>query len=145
STMATMLAALSEYLDGTSEVKTDEPQKPTGGARKSDAVVKVSATAEKPDAAGKQVVTVTLAIDDGWYTYGNPVGNKDMESSETTIEVSGKGKPKVLKVEYPKGTTKKDRLLDMDIEYLIYEGKVTIKATVQRGADDTEPLEVTAK
>jgi DsbC/DsbD-like thiol-disulfide interchange protein len=91
------------------------------------------------------VVTVTLHIDDGWYTYGNPVGNSDLAGSETTIVVAGKGKPKVVGIEYPKGTLRKDKVLDQEIEYLIYEGKVTIKATVQRAAGDTEPIEITAK
>jgi uncharacterized protein len=146
STLTTMLAALGEYLDvaAGAEAKGEEPKK-NGGAKKSDSVVKVTADAEPPDAAGKQVVTVSLAIDDGWYTYGNPVGNKDMEGTETTVKVAGKGNPKLLGVEYPKGTPKKDKVLDMDIEYMIFEGKVTIKATVQRAMNDMEPIEVSVK
>ena len=36
------------------------------GAKKSDSVVKVAASADKPDADGKQSVTITLVIDKGW-------------------------------------------------------------------------------
>ena len=41
---------------------------------KSDSVVKATAAAAKPDADGKQTVTLTLAIDKGWHLYANPVG-----------------------------------------------------------------------
>src|SRR5262245_15872359 len=108
------------------------------GPKTSEAVVKVSAKAEKPDADGKQVVTVTLEVDKGWHTYANPVGLEDLESSQTVVDVSGKNKPELVKVDYPKGKLVKDVVGD----YSIYEGKVTIKATVQRTKGDSEPLEV---
>jgi len=145
SALSTMLVALGEYLEVTAEAKPDDLKKPDRKPNKSDSKVKVSAVAEKPDAGGKQVVSVTLEIDTGWYTYANPVGNKDFEGGETTLKVAGKGNPKVLGIEYAKGQAKKSKLPDGEIEYLIYEGKVTFKATVQRMANDAEPLDVTVK
>jgi DsbC/DsbD-like thiol-disulfide interchange protein len=112
-----------------------------GAATKSDARVKVEAKADKPGNDGKQVVTVTLAIDKGWHTYANPVGNKDLEGVQTTVTVSAKAKPEV-KVEYPAGTLHKDAVVG---DYRVYEDKVTIKAVVQRAAGDAGPLEVVVK
>jgi hypothetical protein len=40
----------------------------------SEAAVKVSAAADKPDASGKQTVTITIAIDKAYHIYANPVG-----------------------------------------------------------------------
>jgi uncharacterized protein YyaL (SSP411 family) len=115
-----------------------------GGAKKSDSVVKVTAKAEpeKPGADGKQVVTVTLEIDKGWHTYANPVGLEDLASSQTEVSVSSKTKPQVVKVEYPEGKEINDTVVG---KYKVYEGKVSIKATVERAAGDTGPLEITVK
>src|SRR4051812_18969818 len=68
---------------------------------KSESKVKASATADKPGADGKQVVTITLDIEKGWHTYANPVGLQDLTDTQTTVTVSGKGKPEVIKIEYP--------------------------------------------
>src|SRR5262245_44430356 len=67
--------------------------------KKSDTVVKASATADKPGADGKQVVTVTLTIDPKYHLYANPVGNPDLESSQVVLKAGGKAK--LEKVEYP--------------------------------------------
>ena len=112
------------------------------GAKKSDAVVKVSAAADKPDADGKQVVTVTLDIESGWHTYANPVGLEDLAEVQTTVTIAGKGKPQLVKVEYPEGKPVKDKVVG---DYRVYEGKVQIKATVRRAKDDAGPLEVSVK
>ena len=111
------------------------------GAKKSDSVVKVNVTADKPGTDGKQVVTVTLTMDKGWHTYANPVGNKDLNEVQTTVTISGKNKPEA-KIEYPMGVLVKD---DVVGDYKVYEDKVTIKATVQRAKGDTDPLEVAVK
>lgn len=113
-----------------------------GGAKKSDAVVKASVAAAKPDTDGKQVVTVTLAIDPGWHIYANPPGLEDLAAGQTTVSVTGKTKPKEVKVDYPAGKVIKDTVLG---EYLVYEDKVTIKATVHRAPKDSGPLEVAVK
>ena len=48
----------------------------------SDSVVKATATASKPDADGKQTVTITLTIDPKYHLYANPVGNQDFDSNQ---------------------------------------------------------------
>jgi DsbC/DsbD-like thiol-disulfide interchange protein len=108
--------------------------------KKSDAVVKVTLKAdpEKPGADGQQVVTVNLAIDKGWHVYANPVGNKDLESSQTVVKVSAKNPPQV-QMAYPEGKLIKDK---DNGDYRTYEDKTAIKATVRRTAGDRGPLEV---
>src|SRR5262249_51633681 len=75
-----------------------------GPGKKSDAVVKADARADKPGADGQQTVTVTLDVSKPWHLYANPVGNKDLADVETTVSVAGKAK--VEKVEYPAGKVK---------------------------------------
>ncbi len=113
-----------------------------GGGKKSDSEVKVSAKAGKPDDAGKQVVTVTLAINKGWHVYANPVGNADLRSSQTVITVSAKEKLDQVKVAYPPGKVINDKLVG---DYRTYEDKVDIVATVQRARGDAGPLEVSVR
>lgn len=113
-----------------------------GQGKKSDSVVKVTATATKPDDDGKQVVTVTLAHDSGWHTYANPVGQEDLANAQTVITVSAKTKPEDVKVEYPAGKLVKDKVVG---DYKVYEEKTTIKAVIKRAKGDTSPLEVSVK
>lgn len=107
--------------------------------RDSSDVVKTTAKADKINADGKQIVTVTLAIDRDWHVYANPVGLDDLQSAETVVEISGKNKTLSVKIAYPKGKLQKDEVVG---DYSIYEGKVEIKATVQRDKGDNGPLEV---
>jgi uncharacterized protein YyaL (SSP411 family) len=129
--LTAMAAALVMYLEPNAQ-----------GAKKSDDKVKVSASADKPDAEGKQVVTVTLDVEKGWHVYANPPGNEDLVSVQTTVTVSAKTKPEDVKVEYPPGKEIKDSVLG---KYKVYEDKVKIKATVKRAKSDTSPLEVSVK
>jgi uncharacterized protein len=108
-------------------------------ARKSDSVVKVDATMDKPDADGKQTVTITLDIENGWHVYANPVENEDLTNAQTVVSISAKNKLENVKVEYPVGKLQKDH----DDKYKIYEGKVAIKAKVKRAKGDSNPLEIT--
>jgi hypothetical protein len=108
----------------------------------SDAMVKVAATATKPDADGNQVVTINLDVAKPWHLYANPVGNEGLEDSQVVVTVSAKEKPEVVKVEYPEGQLVKDPVAG---DYRIYEGKVTIKAQVRRARGDTSPLEVSVR
>jgi uncharacterized protein YyaL (SSP411 family) len=143
--MPAMAAVVDEYLAAAPQQPGGQPasRQPAGGApKRSEAVVKVTATADKPSADGKQTVTVTLAIDKDWHTYANPVGNSDLESARTTVTVDGKAKPRGVKVEYPKGKKVKDPLVG---DYQVYEGNIEIKAVVERAAGDTGPLDVTVK
>src|SRR5258708_39690200 len=68
---------------------------------KSDSVVKATAVAGKPDADGKQTVTLTLAIDKGWHLYANPVGQEDLASVQTTVKVKAKSAVDNVNVDYP--------------------------------------------
>jgi thiol:disulfide interchange protein len=110
-------------------------------AKKSDEVVKATAKADKPDADGKQVVTITLDIDKEFHIYANPIGNEDLASNQTVVTITGQGDPKV-KIEYPPGKVKPDKVVG---DYKIYKDKVTIKATVQRARGNGGPLEVAIK
>ncbi len=147
-TLTTLVAALDEYLDGPAGNPLAPAGQPAGGpgqaggAKRSDAVVKASATADKPGADGKQTVTIKLDIDKDWHVYANPVGNEGLDSAQTVVTISSAVKPQSVKVDYPKGKVVKDALVG---DYQVYEKSVTIKATVQRAAGDTGPLEVTVK
>jgi len=100
-------------------------------------VVKASAKADKPDAGGKQTVTITLDVKKPYHLYANPVGNKDLKSVQTAVAFTSKVSD--TKIDYPAGTVHKDKDFG---DYKIYEGKVTIKATVQRAKGDTGPLQL---
>jgi len=105
-------------------------------ARRSDAVVKVSAEAGAPDADGKQVLTVTLKIDDQWHIYAN-ILPKDFPGVPTSVKVSTRSKLEDVKVDYPEDKWIKEG------EYNAFEGTVPIKVTLRRSKGDTSPLEVT--
>jgi DsbC/DsbD-like thiol-disulfide interchange protein len=102
-------------------------------------MVKVTAAADKPDADGKQTVTITLVPESGWHVYANPVGHVDLEDAQTVVKITGKGKPEVVKIEYPAGKVEKDKIVG---EYKVYQDKTEIKAVVRRAKGDTEKLEV---
>jgi hypothetical protein len=109
---------------------------------KSDSVVKATAVAEKPDAEGKQVVTLTLAIDKGWHLYANPVGAEDFASVQTVVKVKARGALDNLKVSYPVGKEVKDPTLGA---YKVYEDMASITITANRAKGDNSPLELTVK
>src|SRR5579885_2832078 len=71
-------------------------------AVKSDSVVKVIASATRPDADGNQVVTLNLDIEKPYHVYANPVGNMDLEDTATTVTVP-KEKAETVKIDYPEG------------------------------------------
>ena len=148
-TLTTMVAALNEYLplqpvDITKIGKLPgmENYELPGAAIKSDSMVKVTASADKPAADGTQVVTVTMVIEKAWHAYANPIENEMLDTAKTVVKVSGKGEPKVEKIDYAKGVKVEDKIVG---DYMVYEGTVTIKATVKRAAGDKEPLEVSVK
>jgi hypothetical protein len=109
---------------------------------KSKSVVKVEVTADKPDADGKQSLTVTLEIDPDYSVYANPVGVKSFEEERTRVEVTRDGKPIDVKFAYPEG-----KLVEVKEtgSYRVYEKKVIIKGTVQRTKDDPLPLKVSVR
>ncbi len=104
---------------------------------KSESVVKVTATADKPGADGKQVVHIRLAIDKGWHTYANAIGTD--VGIPTSVTVAGRAEGDV-QIKYPTGKLVEDK----DGNYFIYEGDTTIDATVRRTKDDS-PLKVKVK
>ena len=114
----------------------------SAAAKSSADMVKVEASAGKIDADGKQEVTLTLNVEEGWHLYANPVGNEDLTSAQTTVKIASKTMPKDVKIDYPKGKVVEDKTVG---NYSTYEGKVVIKAKVSRAKDDTGPLDVTIK
>jgi DsbC/DsbD-like thiol-disulfide interchange protein len=112
------------------------------GGTRSDSEVKVAVEADKPDADGKQVITVKLEINRGWHIYSNPVGNDDLAAAQTVVKVDGKVKPVAVKIDYPKAHIIDDKILG---KYGTYGDKVAIKATVQRAPGDSGPLDVSVR
>jgi DsbC/DsbD-like thiol-disulfide interchange protein len=110
------------------------------GLKNSGDKVKVTATATKPDAAGKQTVTVTFVIDKGWHIYANPVGNELLAEAKTVVDIKSAGKPEVT-LKYPPGKVFQDK----DEKYRVYENKVSVQATVVRTIGDKGPLEVSVR
>lgn len=110
-------------------------------AKKSDSVVKVDIKADKPDADGKQTLTITLDIEKDWHIYANPVDNEDLSNAQTVVSVTSRGKLEDVKVAYPGGKLQADK----DEKYKVYEGRVAIKAQVKRARGDNGPLEVAIK
>jgi len=109
---------------------------------KSDSKVKIAAEASKPDADGKQLVTLSITIEKGWHLYANPVGNKDFEDSRTDVSIKAGQPLKDVKIEYPAGKVEKDTVVG---DYNVYEGTVVIKGQIRRAPGDTSPLEVSVK
>lgn len=100
-------------------------------------VVKTSVRASKIDAAGKQMVLITLMVDKGWHIYANPVNHRDFASSQTLVSINGPYRP-VVRIQYPAGKEHVDNLG----RYWVYEDTVNIQAEVTRSRGDTGPLEV---
>jgi DsbC/DsbD-like thiol-disulfide interchange protein len=101
--------------------------------------VKITAAGTKPDASGKQVITVTLNIEKGWVIYANPVGNGDYKLEECKVTVTSKAKLAGVKISYPPSKVVQNRLVG---NYNIWENKVIVTAIVTRDQDDTGPLTV---
>ncbi|HLJ95005.1 MAG TPA: DUF255 domain-containing protein [Gemmataceae bacterium] len=146
--LTAMAGALALHLEAQADrQEKDSPKKlpdESSGPKKSDSVVKVSATVqpEKPGPDGKQVVTVLLAVDKGWHIYANPPGLEDLVPVQTTVSIRAKTKLDEVKIDYPEGTVMPDMVLG---KYRVYENKVAIKATVRRAPGATEPIEVAVK
>lgn len=109
--------------------------------------VKVAVKAGQPDAAGKQLLTITLNIAKGWHLYANSVGYADLEGARTVVEIQAAVKPQAVKILYPPGKVHTDPDLKnpdgSPVRYRVYEEQVTIQAQVQRAAGDQGPLQVT--
>lgn len=110
-----------------------------GEPKKGTDVVKVVVAADKPDADGKQTVTISLTFMKPWRLLANPVGNDGLVKGQTEVTIAGKGKPKVVKIDYPAGMLIKNKDIG---DFRVYEDKVEIKAHVRRARDDADKLEV---
>jgi DsbC/DsbD-like thiol-disulfide interchange protein len=88
------------------------------------------AKADKPDANGKQTITLTLEIEPGWHAYANPQPNPDFPARPTKVTVVGNVKADDVKIDYPKGKLKKDK---MEGDYRVYEGTETIRIQIPAG------------
>jgi DsbC/DsbD-like thiol-disulfide interchange protein len=97
--------------------------------------VKVQVAAGKPE-AGTQAIALTLTIDPGWHIYANPCGNKDYPDNQTTLAVASPNK--LAAVRYPPG---KDKMIAGQ-PFKVYEGKVEIRAVIQRAANNGRPVEL---
>jgi thiol:disulfide interchange protein len=114
-----------------------------GAGKKKKSYTKVTAKANKPDAEGRQTVTITMEIEKPWYAYANPVGNETFEEARTLVKLAAKGgNLEDVKITYPPGKEKK---LEGVGTYRVYEDKVTITGLVRRAKGDTAPLEVTIR
>jgi uncharacterized protein len=133
--VGSLMVALSLFLASSSGTARSQ-------VKKSDSTVKATAVADKPDADGKQTVTVTLNIEKGWHLYANPVGNEDFVPAQTVVQIGAKVKPVSVKVAYPAGKVVVDAVTG---NYKVYDGKVEIKAQVKRAKDDTSALEISVK
>src|SRR5262249_23709008 len=94
--LTAMVIALAEFIDLPRDHPPKVLSKPNPGedkGRKSDSVVKVAASADKPDASGRQFITITLDIEKDWHSYANPVENDMLESVQTEVKFSGSSKP----------------------------------------------------
>src|SRR4051812_10985312 len=100
------------------------------GGRKSDAEVKATATATKPNDKGEQLVTITLDISKGYHIYANPVDHEFLTNGQTKVTVAAKVKPAAVDVKYPVGK----KVVDGKESYNTYEGRVVIQASVRRAA-----------
>ncbi len=114
----------------------------------SESVVKAAAVAGQPGPDGKQVVTLTLAINKGWHIYANPVGWDGAVAGQTVVTVKANGELADVKVNYPPGKEATTEDIDANgkkvrVHYFIYEDKATIPITVTRAKGDDSPLELT--
>ncbi len=100
--------------------------------------VKITAEASKPDADGKQTITLNFDVAKDWHLYANPVQNKELVDSQTTITFTAGAPLKETKIDYPAGTVHKDN----GDTYNIYADKFVIKAQVVRAAGDSSPLKI---
>ena len=140
-----MCLALNLYLDKKQSAPDSKELKKDGVARsanvKTEDVVKVSATFEKP-ANGKETVAIKITIDAPWHIYANPVDNEDLLSSQTIVILRSNGKEIDAQIDYPPGT----KIRDKDVgDYQVYEKEITVRAHFVRPKDSTEPIEVIAK
>ena len=108
---------------------------------KSSDVVTISVSSEKPDADGKQKISITLTIAPTYHIYANPVENEILTSVQTIVRVTSEQELREAKVTYPAGKMIKVGNVET---FRIYEGKVAFNANIVRNKQDSSPLEIVA-
>lgn len=102
--------------------------------------VKMAVESGKRDAEEKQRIVVCLEILAPYYVFANPASaDSDFPGEPVVLKVSGKGKPEVIEINYPKGEKVVDKLVG---DYFIYKKKVELVVVVKRAKDDAEPISV---
>lgn len=109
---------------------------PVGEASKAADVVQVRSAATGVEADGQQRVRLALDIAADWHLYANPVENEQFAASATVVKFRSGDRDVEAQVEYPAG---EDAYQSGFGAYKVYQGQVTIMATVKRG-DASTPL-----
>jgi DsbC/DsbD-like thiol-disulfide interchange protein len=107
-----------------------------------DSHVKFKATAGNIDKAGLQTITIVAEVSKGWHLYANPVKNEQLDDARTVVKFVAAKKLEKVDITYPAGTKLTDKTFG---DYMAYEGKTEITATVKRTEGDTSPLDVTIR
>lgn len=103
--------------------------------------VRLTVEPVKRDGSADQRIVVTLTIEKGYHLFANPTGNEDLPP-QTVLTVSGKGKPEVVKITYPKGEVVKNAIVG---DYRIYTGTVSLEVITKRARDDQSPLVIAVR
>jgi hypothetical protein len=94
-------------------------------------VVRVYSAATGADEDGWQLVRLTLDIAADWHLYANPVNNDNLADSATVVKFRSGDAEVEAKVEYPAGGDAYESGIG---SYKVYQGHVTIMATVKRAS-----------
>ncbi len=112
-------------------------------AQKPPQPVQISTKLAKPDSEGRQLLTVKIAIEKGWYIYANPAGAAG--PIPTTVQVESTSALRNVQIQYPPGKLK----TQAGENFQIYEDAVEITVQLQRalvnGQPDSSPLTVTVR
>jgi DsbC/DsbD-like thiol-disulfide interchange protein len=109
--------------------------------RKAADVVQVRSAATAIDPDGNQRVMLTLDIRPDWHIYANPVGCDAAADSATVVTFRAGDQEESADMDYPPGARSGDAALG---DCKIYEGRVTVAATVKRTKPDA-PLTAVLK
>jgi len=138
-----MCLALHGYLDIKQAIPNPKDMKDSplvSGKEKTEDVVKITATLDKPS-NGKQSVTFQILVATTWHIYANPAGNEIAARGQTTVSLRVNGKIVPIEIEYPQGIQVVDKIVG---DYFIYEKKVMLKATFAAVTGD-DVLEASVK
>ena len=112
------------------------PHSDCGESRSSD-FVRATIKSYDLDLQGNIRFEVALKIKKDWYMYANPVGNKNLNSLSTTLQIISKSKSK-FNIEYPSGSKK----IEGDSSYYIYQQDESIFVTGRVTSNELLKIEV---